>query len=87
MSKAKLVNELTEGHDPLFGTQTEATQATDAVVSGIRRLTERGERVELRGFGTFEVKTGAERRVKNPRTGEPMRIAPKPRLKFRDLRK
>jgi len=36
----------------------------------------RGESVKLSGFGTFDVRTRAERVGRNPRTGEEHRIAP-----------
>jgi nucleoid DNA-binding protein len=32
------------------------------------------ERIELRNFGVFEVKTRKPRRARNPRTGEPVEV-------------
>jgi len=49
-----------------------------------------GGRVEIRGFGTFEVSRRGPRVARNPRTGEPIRLparsAPhfKPGKEFRD---
>ena len=34
----------------------------------------KGETVELRNFGVFEVKTRKPRRARNPRTGEPVDV-------------
>jgi DNA-binding protein HU-beta len=33
-----------------------------------------GEKVQLVGFGTFEVKTREERVARNPKTGEPITV-------------
>ena len=36
----------------------------------------KGEKVQITGFGSFERKERGERTVKNPRTGEPIQVAP-----------
>ena len=36
----------------------------------------KGEKVQITGFGSFERKERGERIVKNPRTGEPIQVAP-----------
>lgn len=41
-----------------------------------------GEKVQLTGFGTFEVRSYNERKGRNPRSGEPMTIAPSRRPVF-----
>lgn len=40
-----------------------------------------GERIEIRGFGSFEVRNYKSYEGRNPRTGAPVRVAPK-RLPF-----
>ncbi len=35
----------------------------------------RGEKIDLRGFGTFSVRESAARTGRNPQTGEPIQIA------------
>jgi len=35
-----------------------------------------GEKVQITGFGSFERKERGERTIKNPRTGEPIQVAP-----------
>ncbi|MCL1794178.1 MAG: HU family DNA-binding protein [Oscillospiraceae bacterium] len=35
-----------------------------------------GEKVQITGFGAFERKTRGERNIKNPRTGEDMKVPP-----------
>ena len=42
---------------------------TDALVAG--------ERIEIRGFGAFEVRHYKAYEGRNPRTGQPVQIAPK----------
>ena len=36
----------------------------------------KGEKVQITGFGSFERRERGERTVKNPRTGEPIQVAP-----------
>ena len=36
----------------------------------------KGEKVQITGFGSFERKQRGERTIKNPRTGEPMKVPP-----------
>jgi len=36
----------------------------------------KGEKVQITGFGSFERKTRGERNIKNPRTGEDMKVPP-----------
>jgi integration host factor subunit beta len=54
---------------------------TNVVVNGIlenvsRALSE-GDKVELRGFGSFKVKQRRSRRARNPRTGNPVDVPSK----------
>ena len=46
----------------------------DAVMTVIEDALVAGDKVQLVGFGTFEVKTRAARAGKNPRTGEAITI-------------
>ena len=69
--------------------QTKATIAVETVFETMKRSMERGERIELRGFGVFTIrprKTGVGR---NPKTGEEVAIPPGKAVRFRpgkDLR-
>jgi len=36
----------------------------------------KGEKVQITGFGSFERRERGERTVNNPRTGEPIKVAP-----------
>ncbi|MCD7820310.1 MAG: HU family DNA-binding protein, partial [Lachnospiraceae bacterium] len=42
-----------------------------------------GEKVQMVGFGTFEVSTRGEREGRNPQTGETMKIAASKTPKFK----
>ena len=53
----------------------EAEAAVSAVVAAITEALEAGEKVQLSGLGTFEVKERAARVGHNPRTGEAVEIA------------
>ena len=41
-----------------------------------------GNRVEIRGFGSFSVRKRKERQTKNPKTGKTMNIPPRKTLHF-----
>jgi integration host factor subunit beta len=41
----------------------------------------KGERIEIRGFGSFEIRSYKKYEGRNPRTGDPVEVAPK-RLPF-----
>lgn len=55
----------------------EINEALDATLATIADTLKSGDKVTLVGFGTFQVKERAARMGRNPRTGEPMRIAAK----------
>lgn len=68
----------------------EAKGAVDAVIEGIMETLESGEKITLKGFGTFYVTPLAERQGWNPQTGETMVIAAGNVAKFKagtELRK
>ncbi|MFE7378659.1 HU family DNA-binding protein [Bacillus cereus] len=55
--------------------QKKAAVATQAVLDTITNALANGEKVQLIGFGTFEVRERAARTGRNPQTGEEMQIA------------
>lgn len=55
----------------------------DSIFDEIRDAMAKGEKVSLTGFGTFEVAERNERDVRNPRTGEKIRIGASKAPKFR----
>lgn len=53
----------------------EAEVAVNATVEAIAEALKAGDKVQLIGFGTFEVKERAARAGRNPKTGEAITIA------------
>ena len=51
-----------------------AEKAVNAVFSTLAEQIAKGEKVQLVGFGTFEVRERAEKTARNPRTGEEMTV-------------
>lgn len=60
----------------------DAEAAVAAVLSTVADTLAAGEKVQLIGFGTFEVKARAERDGRNPFTGEAIKIAASKRPVF-----
>jgi integration host factor subunit beta len=75
MTKSELVQRLAESHPHLYHRDVERIVGT--VFEEIAAALERGDRVELRGFGTFSVKHRDARTGRNPRTGDTVEVAPK----------
>ncbi|WP_176585908.1 HU family DNA-binding protein [Priestia megaterium] len=55
-------------------TQKDATKAVNVVFETIVSELAKGEKIQLIGFGTFEVRERAERTGRNPQTGEAVQI-------------
>jgi DNA-binding protein HU-beta len=64
-------------------TKSAAGKALDGVIGGITGALRKGDKVTLVGFGTFTTARRAARKVRNPQTGEAMRVAAKKVPKFR----
>lgn len=71
MNKSELVEAV---HAKLGGTKKAAEEAVNAFVDVVTNELSKGSRVQLVGFGTFEVRHRAARKGRNPQTGEEMRI-------------
>lgn len=67
MNKSDLVNKVTEKLDSLSHRDVEIiiNQVFDSMVDSLSR----GDRIEIRGFGSFEVRTRRPRMGRNPKTG------------------
>ncbi len=55
-------------------TKKDAEKAIAAVINSITNAMAEGDKVQLVGFGTFEVRARDARKGKNPRTGEIINI-------------
>ncbi len=64
-------------------TKTQAKQAVTVALDVVGEQLAAGDRVQLSGFGTLEVRERAERTGMNPRTREPTRIAASRSVGFR----
>lgn len=72
MTKSELVAQLAAQNPNLYLRDIETL--VDTVIEEMSAALERGDRVELRGFGAFSVKERAARTGRNPRTGEQVRV-------------
>ena len=75
MTKSELIRRLAERYPDLYLSDLE--RVIDTVFEEITRALVRGDRVELRGFGAFSVKSRAARVGRNPRTGQAVQVEPK----------
>lgn len=71
MNKTELVAEVATKADV---SKKDATAAVEAVFAAITEALVQGDKVQLVGFGTFEVKDRAARQGLNPRTKEAITI-------------
>ncbi len=78
MTKSDLVNALAARADI---TQARAEQVVNVIFESMADSLVKGEGIEIRGFGSFSVRDYRGYTGRNPRTGEPVDVAPK-RLPF-----
>lgn len=72
MNKTELINKVAELSDL---TKKDASKAVDAVFQSISDALAEGDKVQLIGFGNFEVRERAARKGRNPQTGQEIEIA------------
>ena len=88
MTRAELVDDVAH-HSSLTRKQSEVV--VDAVFSAILDSLHHGDKIELRGFGSFRIRQRASRSGRNPKTGEGVVVPPrrvpffKPGKELRDL--
>ncbi len=71
MNKSELIDAVADSADI---SKAAAGRAVDAMVDSITSALKKDDQVTLVGFGTFSVRTRAERSGRNPRTGETITI-------------
>jgi DNA-binding protein HU-beta len=64
-------------------TRTKAEKAVETVFESLKEALARGERVEFRGFGIFEVRARKTGIGRNPQTGIEVPIPPGKSIRFR----
>ena len=71
MNKGELVAKIAEESKL---TKTAAEAALDAFMTSVKGALKKGEKVQLVGFGTFEVRNRAARKGRNPQTKAEIKI-------------
>jgi DNA-binding protein HU-beta len=71
MNKTELINQVAELSEL---SKKDATKAVEAVFDTILEALKNGDKVQLIGFGNFEVRERAARKGRNPQTGEEIEI-------------
>ncbi len=74
MTKADLVEQVAQD---VVVTRKEAGEVVDAALTSILEALRRGEKVEIRGFGTFRTRTRNARTGRNPRSGDRVEVPAK----------
>ncbi len=74
MTKADIIRVLAE---QVGLTRREAAEVLSVVLDGVVGAIRAGEKVELRGFGSFRTRKRQARAGRNPRTGAQVHVPPK----------
>jgi len=81
MTKSVLIEKVSEKVEGLTRNQTEIVVET--VFESIKKALMNGEKIEIRGFGNFRLKTRNPRKARNPKTGETVEVPGKKVLYFK----
>jgi integration host factor beta subunit len=81
MTKSVLIEKVAEKVEGLTRNQTEIV--VDTVFDSIKKALITGEKIEIRGFGNFRLKTRNPRKARNPKTGESVDVPGKKVLYFK----
>ena len=74
MTKTQFIEALSQKLDQ---SRQESERILDAVSETVADALQRGEKVDLRGFGTFKIRETKARQARNPRTGEAVSVPAK----------
>lgn len=72
MNRSDLVNQLAERFSLL--NRRDAESAVDLMIEAMTDALAHGQRIEIRGFGSFSISCRAARTGRNPRSGEAVQI-------------
>jgi len=75
MTKAELIDQISKRN--VHMNQKEAEVVVNQIFDSMMDALVKGERIEIRGFGSFSVKSRPQREGRNPKTGEPVTIPAK----------
>jgi len=80
MIKADIVNRVAELSDV---PRNKAVQAVDTILDSMKGALSAGRRIELRGFGVFQVRDRKRGVGRNPKTGVEVAITPGRTVRFK----
>lgn len=80
MIKADIVNRVAEVSDV---PRVQAAKAVDAILDAMKNALAHGKRIELRGFGVFQVRNRKKGVGRNPKTGVEVAITPGKTVRFK----
>ena len=75
MTRSELITALAARFPQL--TSQDAAMATTEIIDAVSRALVQGQRIEIRGFGSFAVRQRAPRIGRNPKTGEKVTVPAK----------
>jgi len=80
MIKADIVNKVADLSDV---SRVKAAIAVDTIIDAMKEALRTGKRIELRGFGVFQVKQRKKGIGRNPKTGVEVKIPPGNTIRFK----
>ena len=80
MNKTELINQIAESAEI---SKKEAGDVLQSFIMAITDALEKGDKLQLIGFGTFSVTNRAARNGRNPQTGKAIKIPAKKVVKFK----
>ena len=80
MTKSDMVEKI---YEKIGFSKKESAELVEMVFDIIKSTLESGEKIKIAGFGTFVVKEKADRRGRNPQTGEEIVISARKILTFK----
>ena len=80
MIKADIVNRVAEASEI---SRVKAAEAVDTILEAIKAALTNGKRIELRGFGVFQVRDRKRGIGRNPKTGREVEIPPGKTIRFK----
>jgi DNA-binding protein HU-beta len=80
MNKTELINQIAESADI---SKKAAGDALQGFMAAVTETMQKGDKLQLIGFGTFSVTERSARTCRNPQTGKSMKIPAKKVVKFK----
>ena len=81
MTKAQIIEKVSEQVSLL--TKRQAEIVVNTIFNSVRDSLHRGDKTEIRGFGSFRLRSRRMKEGRNPKTGEEVPITPRRVLVFR----